>query len=250
MNPTQTVIRLMKKMNYTWTERPYELNIVGIRSDSTTPNKFDDSIHVFCKTADGEWDHRIHNATTDPGTFWLNNPMSPQGTAILREGQYKNTYSLGMHRGKYLALVQTGSKVTVVRDYDRDTQLDYDNHKTETGFFGINIHRALVSGVTKSVDKHSAGCQVFENATEFAAFIARCTEHRKRYGNRFSYTLIDLRNTARRFKRKIEKMQKGTPGKSKRKLLLVLGLGALIATGTSVWLWRKRKSKSAKSKRS
>ena len=246
MNQTQTMIRLMEKMGYAWTERPFELNIVGIRSENAVPNSFDDTIHVFAKDDKGEWDHRIHHATTDPGTFWLNNPMSLQGTAILHEGQYTNTYTLGMHRGKYLALVQQGGKVKVVRDYNRDTQLDYDSNKSENGFFGINIHRALVSGKTKSVDKHSAGCQVFEDAAEFTAFVARCTKHRKLYGNKFTYTLIDLRNTARRFKRKIGKFQNGDGNSSNRKMLLLLGLGALLTSGAGLLLWSVRKKKKAK----
>ncbi len=246
MNPTQTIIRLMEKMGFTWTDRPFELNIVGIRSENSVPNSFDDFIHVFAKDDKGEWDHRIHRATTDPGTFWLNNPMSPQGTAILHEGQYSNTYSLGMHRGKYLALVQLGGKVNVIRDYNRNTALDYDSDKSETGFFGINIHRALVSGKTKSVDKHSAGCQVFEDAAEFTAFVARCTKHRKHYGNKFTYTLIDLRNTARRFKRKINKLQKGEANNSNRKMLLLLGLGALLAGGSGLLLWSVSRKKKAK----
>jgi hypothetical protein len=45
-------------------------------------------------------------ATTDPGTFWLRNLMNPQGTAIVKQGQYIGSHGIGMHRGKYLALTQ------------------------------------------------------------------------------------------------------------------------------------------------
>src|SRR4051812_24087856 len=84
--------------------RPFELNIVGLRSASTIPNRFDDEIHVFYKVDQKKWNYHVFKATTDPGTFWLRNPMQEQGTAILAEGQYVNAYEIGMHRGKYKAL--------------------------------------------------------------------------------------------------------------------------------------------------
>lgn len=172
--------------------RPFELNIVGVRADSTKSNAFDDAIHVFFNNAEGKVVHHRFAATTDPGTYWLKNPMKPQGTAILKEGQYKNAYGLGLHRGKYLALVQV-RPVTVLRDYDRNAVLDFLNGTPDTGLFGINIHRASEIGTTKTVDLHSAGCQVFASITDFTLFLSLCERHRKLYGNQFTYTLIDER---------------------------------------------------------
>ncbi len=196
---------LFHKKGYRINELPYQLNIVGVRSPYTTPNRFDDEIHVFFNTDDKGWVYRIFKATTDPGTYWLNNPMSPQGTAILQEGQYIDTYALGMHRGKYLALVQQLNEVIVLRDYNRDAVLDFSTAKPQKGWFGINIHRALVTGKTKSIDRHSAGCQVFEDAADFEAFIKLCMEHRNRHGNKFTYTLIDLRELTRAAKKQVFK---------------------------------------------
>ena len=71
--------------------RPFELNIVGIRADSTKPNSFDDSLNIFYKTLDGKWKFQQFPATTDPGTYWLANPMSSKGTAILKHGQNQLT---------------------------------------------------------------------------------------------------------------------------------------------------------------
>ena len=176
--------------------RPYELNIVGIRANSTIANRFDDEIHVFFKNSSGKWVHYIFPATTDPGTYWLKSPMHPQGTAILKEGQYKDAYQVGLHRGKYYALVQR-KPVTVIRDYDRNALLDFQNGRPDTGMFGINIHRASINGTTKSVDIHSAGCQVFANIQHFTLFMQLCENHRKQYGNSFTYTLMDKRAIAR-----------------------------------------------------
>jgi len=180
--------------------RPFELNIIGVRADSTTPNSFDDLITVFYKTNDGTIQFHPFKATTDPGTFWLENPLNPQGTAILKQGQYINSHMIGMHRGKYLALVQQ-RPVTVLRDYDRKAVLDFLNGKEDTGLFGINIHRAAETGTTRYIDKYSAGCQVFASASDFQAFMQLCERHKQLYGNNFTYTLIDQRALMRESKK-------------------------------------------------
>ena len=183
---------ILKSYGYVLNTNPYQLNIVGLRSKSTESNRFDDEIHVFYKKPDGGWNYHIYPATTDPGTFWLNNPSYPQGTAILAQGQYRDAYGVGLHKSTYEALVQA-KPVTVIRDYDRDAVLDFSNGEKQTGYFGINIHRAESSGTTQFINKYSAGCQVFQNADDFKEFIALCEQHRKLYGNTFTYTLIDFR---------------------------------------------------------
>lgn len=54
-------------------------------------------------------------------------------------------YSLGLHQGKYKALVQF-MPITVIRVFDKDNYLDFTSGKEGTGIFGINIHRANLSG--------------------------------------------------------------------------------------------------------
>jgi hypothetical protein len=169
-------------------DRPFELNIVGIRGKSTTPNIFNDVINLLYKDGTGSWQLYTFDATTDPGTYWLQNPLNPQGTAILKEGQYVGSHIIGMHRNKYLALVQR-MPVTVIRDINRDGTLDFSG-KEDRGLFGINIHRAMQQGVTKTIDKFSAGCQVFSDAADFNVFMAMCEKHRQLYGNSFTYTLL------------------------------------------------------------
>jgi hypothetical protein len=194
-NELNTLITIMRNNNYEIKERPYELNIVGVRTDNWTPNSFDDFIFYFYKDENGNWQGAKNPATTDPGTYWLKNPMSPQGTAILKKGQYKNSHAIGSHRNQYTALVQV-APVTTIRDYDRDNKLSYESLKATTGLYGINIHRAGSSGTTKVVDKYSAGCQVFSDASDFANFIEKAKKHKELYGNLFNYTLIDEREDA------------------------------------------------------
>ena len=188
----QRLIKILYSKKYTLYEQPYQLNIVGVRSEATVSNSFDDELYVFFKDGTGKWNFAHYPITTDPGTYWLENPSQVDGTAILKAGQYEDAYSLGLHKGKYLALVES-KPVTVIRDYDRNAYLDFFNGKEATGSFGINIHRANPEGETKTVDKWSAGCQVFKSAADFVQFLSLCVKHRDLYGNKFTYTLIDFR---------------------------------------------------------
>lgn len=186
---TEQLIAVLIAQGYKVFTRPSELNIVGVRGKDMTPNRFNDRIHVFYKDNNNSWQSHSFAATTDPGTFWLENPANPQGTAILNEGQYVDTYAIGLHRSKYLALVQR-KPVTVIRDSGRNATVDL-NGKEDTGLFGINIHRALQQGTTRLIDKHSAGCQVLANADDFKQFMALCEQHKELYGNVFTYTLLN-----------------------------------------------------------
>jgi len=169
---------------------PYNLNIIGIRNNNSVPNSFDDYIIVIWKYK-GQWNFKKYEATTDPGLYYLNNPLSPKGTAILKEGQYLHCYCLGLHQGKYKALVQF-MPLTVIRDFDKDNYLDFSSGKEETGLFGINIHRANLSGKTVNVNQWSAGCQVFAESSQFKEFISLCEMAQKYWGKTFSYTLINF----------------------------------------------------------
>jgi hypothetical protein len=187
---------ILKEKGYKVFSRPYELNIVGVRSKNTKSNRFDDEIHVFYRVSLLKWNYHVYKATTDPGTFWLENPMQPQGTAIMAQGQYIDAYEIGLHKGQYKALVQR-KPITILRDYDRNAILDFSNGTKVRGIFGVNIHRAMLQGTTKYIDKFSAGCQVFQNANDFTEFMSLCEHHRKLYGNTFTYSLIDFRATRR-----------------------------------------------------
>ena len=167
----------------------YKLNIIGIRSIRQIPNSFDDSIVLIYN--DKNLDQKIEQFpfTTDPGTYYLNHPINPQGCAILKEGQYIDTWQVGMHRGKYLALVQR-KPVTVYRDTDKDGNLDL-NGKMETGLFGIDIHYASASGTTEEVGHYSAGCQVFQVMDNFMRFMQLVELHKQHNLPWFSYTLLN-----------------------------------------------------------
>jgi hypothetical protein len=184
-----SILQTLTRKGYTINTRPFELNIIGIRTNNTKPNTFDDTIHICYKREDGHWIHNSFAATTDPGTYWLKTFMNPNGTAILKPGQYINSHRIGVHRNKYQALVQQ-NPVTVWRDANKDEQLNFNSTKEQTGIFGINIHRAAIKGKTFYVDKHSAGCQVLADVNDFNLLMQLAHRHKQLYGNNFTYTLL------------------------------------------------------------
>src|SRR5690606_4080192 len=76
---------------------------------------------------------KIWTITTDPGTYWLNNPINRLGTAILKPNQWIDCWQIGNHKGdpKHPALVQV-KPVTVWRDSYRDNLITIGT-KEETG---------------------------------------------------------------------------------------------------------------------
>ena len=199
----RTLLGVLKSKGYRIYSKPYELNIVGRRTDNTKANSFDDFIYNFYKNNDDDWEGYKAPSTTDAGTYWLEKPMQSKGTALLKGGQYVDTYKIDLHNGKYYALTQRLNPVVVIRDYDRNNVLDFNNGKEETGMFGINIHRASLVGTTKFIDKYSAGCQVFSNIDDFNKFMEMAYKQKDLYGNKFTYTLIDERKYNKRKRRKI-----------------------------------------------
>jgi hypothetical protein len=134
---------------------------------------------------------RTYTITTDPGTYWLLNPMSNLGTAILKPGQWENCWAIGYHQNKHdhQAMVQVG-KITVYRDGDKDNVAEA-TAKTETGLFGINIHGSNKNGVSSRIGKWSAGCQVFQEWTKKEEFLSICKMFKDQRKNRFTYTLVE-----------------------------------------------------------
>jgi len=175
----------------------HDVNIIGIRNSKTkgrVTNAFDDMITISYKV-DGEWQYHEFNCTTDPGSHWVENILNEKGVAILKPGQYRGSHKLRLHQGKYLALGQK-KDVTVYRDNDRDNNYDLNESKTDTGLFGINIHRATsrAGGKSTRIDKWSAGCQVITANDDWHEFLSICQEAREVWGNSFSYTLIESKD--------------------------------------------------------
>ena len=178
---------LFAKKHYAYfTDGSYNMNIIGVRAktDKVVTNKFDDFIILEYKDESGKWCRQIYKATTDPGITWLNNPMDSKGCAMMVPGQYRGLWRIGMHKGKYKALVQN-RPVTVYRDNNKDSVYNIEAATLDKGVFGINLHHAGADSV--QVDKWSAGCQVVARLRDFQQLMKTCM---KQNGNTFTYTLL------------------------------------------------------------
>jgi len=169
----------------------YNVNIIGVRSAHHKPNSFDDVMHCVYKDENDLWVSKSWEVTTEPGVYWLENPMNVGGTAVLVPGQYRSVYRIDKHRGAYDALCQRGGTVRCYRDKNKDDVVDMDPDSITEGYYGINIHKA--GSASTQVNKWSAGCQVFANEDDFTEFMDICYKARDKWGNSFSYTLLEER---------------------------------------------------------
>lgn len=187
----EQVEKAVKAKGYKWFEGPnYDLNVVGIRNNEQgdkVTNIFDDLITCSFKI-DGEWQFYAWAATTDPGKKAMQFYSNPKGVARMVPGQYKSSHEIGLHQGKYEALRQCRN-VTVYRDDNKD--MVFDETKTDTGLFGINIHRSNPVTESSYVENWSEGCQVFKRVVDFNEFMKICNKAAKLLGNHFTYTLIE-----------------------------------------------------------
>ena len=192
----ESIQKVMESKGYKYFEGDnYDVNIIGVRNSDTdgkVTNKFDDTMTISYKCEEGVWHYSEFNCTTDPGSHWVKNILNKKGVAILKPGQYRGSHKLRLHQGKYMALGQK-KDVTVYRDNDRDNNYDLNESKTDTGIFGINIHRATAKtgGKSTRVDKWSAGCQVISSNNDWYKFLDICQRARDIHGNSFSYTLLE-----------------------------------------------------------
>jgi hypothetical protein len=159
------IIKYMQAKNYEIFTGTQEYNIVyveGINGDGKLnpdqPNSFNDRRLVIQILEGkpkiiGNWD-----ATTEPGYYYTDNPMNPEGAARIKFGQYK-AWQVGIHGTSepHEALVQTAAPVTVHRDLNRDMIRTGD--RLDTGFFGINQHCGY-DMPSNDIYYASAGCLV------------------------------------------------------------------------------------------
>lgn len=144
------------------------LNIDGTLN-SDAPDLFNDLFLI--------WDHldgkpRLlgnYVCTTEPGRFYTDRPLNPNGAARLKFDQY-TAWAIGFHQNKrdHEALVQV-RPVTVHRDRNRDMSRPGD--PLDTGLFGINVHHGYDTNPRGSIGKHSAGCIVLPRVNDLRALL-------------------------------------------------------------------------------
>jgi hypothetical protein len=186
-NLVTKIFSVMRSKNYVVFTRPYELNLIFVRT-SQVENAFDDFLLCIYKTDRGEWVVDLYECTTDPGWYYRQNPINPKGTGYVKPGQYINSHTMGLHKGKE-AFVQCGN-ITVYRDNDKDLQLEPTTQETGSGY-GQDIHCAVDTEdyVTMNVDKWSAMCFVIADRSKHKFLMSVGRRHVKKYG-KLSTTLL------------------------------------------------------------
>jgi hypothetical protein len=180
-----------------WFTADYDINLFGVRR-ATGSDSFDDLLGCIFHYK-GQPNIIIGPGTTDPGHAARKDPSNPKGVAVLKEGHYKSVWQLDWDGGrrKYPHLNQVG-EVTVYRDNNKDTKLDLSQCPTETGFFGIEMHRENAKDLNDStvVGRWSEGCQVWQNsAISYMAVMNACKAQKdfyagKSWADKYSYTLL------------------------------------------------------------
>ena len=182
---------------YETTNQKVDLNLIGIRSLDLGSNEFNDLLFVAYKR--DRWTIIKTPFTSDPGVYYRNTPINPRGTAIVKPGQYKNAFKLGIFKG-YDCLRQHSAL-----DYWR-VRLDFWEDQTnmeilmadpdslnlphETGVIGSHMHMASQKVRSTLINKWSAACQVIPETPIYKAIIALSKEQSKWY-DKFTYTLIN-----------------------------------------------------------
>lgn len=182
------VLDAYKRLDYPlFVNGDFNINIFGIRDNENVEDSFNDLICLLYKV-NGKWVLKKYQATTDPGIYYRKNLLNTNGTAILQDGYYRSSWQLGLHHGKYTALVQR-KPVKLWRDSNKDGILDRKG-KTYTELAGINIHHASSNGTSVTIGKYSAGCQVIASITDWNEFIDIVLKSSTIYGKVFSYALF------------------------------------------------------------
>jgi len=182
----RNLIKFLKEKNYEiYTDKP---NIIGVRNSIQNYSQFDDWMFVILLNKDESIKQSyVFNWTTDPSTSYVKrNVTNHKGTARLKADQYIDAYNLGLHKSSYEALVQRGKTPVTVERLDPNFNIV----ATETGYFGINIHRPTGRDeLQEAVSYSSAGCQVASKIKDFNKFIEIIKQFSNFY---FTYTLIEL----------------------------------------------------------
>ena len=222
----------VERKKYKWYSGELELNIVGVRnatgqvSDGAggvkhpLTNRFTDVVIVAWKEG-GKNFAESYPATTVPGASWslstnrkfaTSTGKNANGVGIMREKQFIDQYTPGMHHGgsasPHLALRSvSGQSAHRDKNYsDNWLTLSITPEKklgaNMAGLFqdggGMQLHNSGAStAANKTVDNWSAGCQVFANQKQHNRLMELVGKSQKvTKKNKFSYVLINSREIA------------------------------------------------------
>lgn len=187
-NPTlDKLIRFLESKNYEIYDDVNILNIVALRTkdDGIITNKFDDTLYVFFRKDNGNWELVDYPITTTPG-YIPKKKILPKNVAILALGQYIDQCELSNFGNDDSYKCLKFNQSTIHRN-DVVDRYNY-NSEMETGDFALYIHRSIGIGSSEDVYNYSEGSQVFKGINHYKQFIKLC-EKQSLKKSLFTYTL-------------------------------------------------------------
>jgi len=185
----ETIKAVLAKKGYEFFEGERNINLIGIRNNDSLTNEFDDKLLVVIQLNGETQVKEFEDFTTDPGHYYLKEKfLNKDGCAIMKPDQYRRMWKLGLHRGKYPALVQVGNCI-VYRDANKDELID--KGIEDNGVFGINMHHAYDA---EEINRNSAGCQVHSEKDQLNYILQLCKISAEVYGVYFTYTLLESKD--------------------------------------------------------
>ena len=216
----------VERKKYTWYSGELQLNIVGVRNTAgqvsdgaggvkhPLTNRFTDVV-IVAWIENGQQFAESYPATTVPGASFAlstNSKFASQsknanGVGIMKEKQFINQYTRGMHHG---GSKSPHSALRSVSSQSAHRDKNYSDNwltlavtpvgslgKNMAGLFsdggGMQLHNSGAStAANKTIDNWSAGCQVFANIKQHNRLMELVGKsEKKNKTNKFSYVLLN-----------------------------------------------------------
>ncbi len=157
----------------------FDLQIIGVRASLSRSDNFDDFLYVLYKTDQDTWQFKRYDINTCPGKwnrFDRNIGLIP--------GRYKESLAYGFSKGTFrpFPCLKQIVSMSFVDDMTKDIIYTSVYDKSYEQNEGIRFTR---KGSVR------AGDQVFKKKKDLQEFMELCEQHAKRWGNRFTYTLLE-----------------------------------------------------------
>lgn len=167
------LIKFMQSKKYTTYDTIGYLNIVAFQSskkdNGEVSNKFDDTLIVFYKNLNGNWELLEYQITTMSG-YVAKTEELPKNNKILSLGQYVEQCSLNDSDPK--------NKVIIVNEctmHTNDSTKIYNYKSPETNVKSIPLlHKSSDIGSAEYVFNYSTGAHVFKTVSQWDQFITLC----------------------------------------------------------------------------
>jgi hypothetical protein len=164
------------------------LNLFGVRALDMVAGTFNDILGIFLVFR-GKDTLILHPGTVDPGSYYFNNPMNPEGTAVMKFQYVEDMYAQGLHKG-YPALRQVRPayfyRITK-EEWERDggKEIKLEGKKLTHDIIFANMHRASQFTNSYDIGLYSAACQVRQinkDHLQLMKMVKNIEEVQKRFG--------------------------------------------------------------------